>query len=118
LNLFKQMAEKSPRIQNAIAFVLLFGMGALVLFVVGSDFSHWYATGELYFKRKYEHGSYTSYGEAPGMFVAALAMDLIYVVAGVALIVAAFLAPSQFRKKQQARLASPEKSPPHPWRPE
>jgi hypothetical protein len=110
------MTGKSLRVQNAIAFALLFGLGAFILLVSGYDFYHWYATGNLYAPSKYDHhGRYVSYGETPGLFLAACAKSLIGAVAGIVFIVQAFRAPSEFREKQQARLASLKKSPPHHW---
>lgn len=112
------MTGKSPRVPNAIAFALLSGMGAFLLFVVGHDVHHWYTTGTIYYASKYghDHGSYVSYGEAPVRFLAACANSLLCAVAGVFFVVAAFIAPSRFQKEEEAGLASPRRSPPHPWR--
>lgn len=117
-SLFKQMTGKSQRVPNAIAFVLLFGMGAFLLFVVGHDVHHWYTTGTIYYSSKHghEHSSYVSYHEMPVRFLAACANSLLCVIAGVFFVVAAFMAPSRFRNKEATRLASPRKSLPHPWR--
>ena len=117
--LFNQMAGKSLRVQNAIALALLFALGAFILLVSCYDFYHWCVTGNLYAPSKYDHhGRYVSYGETPGLFLAACAKSLIGAVAGIVFIVQAFRAPSEFRKKEQARLASLKQSPPHPWRPD
>ena len=110
------MTGKSPRVPNAIAFVLLSGMGAFLLFVVGHDFHHWYTTGTIYYSSKYGHhdGSYVSYGEMPVHFLAACVQSLLFAVGGVFFVAAAFIGPSHFRKKEET--ASMKKSPPHPWR--
>jgi hypothetical protein len=97
-----------------ISFVL-FSTGVFLLAVAGSDLYHWYATGNLWFPSKYSHGIYTTYSEAPGLFVAAFMKNLLLAVAGIVIIVGAFILPSQLRKKQQARLASKPSPPPHPW---
>lgn len=113
------MTGKSLRVQNAIAFALLFGLGAFLLLVSGSDLYHWYGTGNFYAPSRYDHhGRYAWYGETPGLFLAACAKSLIGAAVGIVFIVQAFRAPSEFRKKEQARLASLKKSPPHPWRPD
>jgi hypothetical protein len=103
------------RNQSVISFVFLSSLGVFLLAVAGSDFYHWYATGNLWFPSKYDHGIYTTYSKAPGLFVAAFMKNLLLTVAGIVIIVAAFISPSQLRKKEQARLASIQKSPPHPW---
>lgn len=99
--------------------MLLFGLiGAGSLAIAGSDFYDWYFTGALYAPFKYSHGIYTSYSEAPGLFVAAVFKNLLILVTGLVCVVAACTAPSSFRKKERARLASLKKWPPHPWRPD
>jgi hypothetical protein len=109
------MARNSPLVKGTILFVLVFSLiGVFLLAVAGSDFYHWYFTGNLYFPAKYGQGANTSYSEVPGLFVAAFIKNLGLIVMGIVSIVAACMAPSHFRKKEQARLAAKEAQPSHP----
>jgi hypothetical protein len=115
LGLLKLMTRNSSLVKGTIPFVLMFSLGGVFLLAVaGSDFYHWYFNGNLYFPSKYDHGVYTSYDEAPGLFVAAFLKNLGLVMMGIVFIVAACTAPSRFRKKERARLAAKEAQPPHP----
>ena len=115
------MARNSRLAKGTIPFVLVFSLiGVFSLAVAGSDFYDWYFTGSLYFPAKYGHGVYTSYSEAPGLFVAAAFKNLLVLVVGFVCAVAACTAPSSFRKKEQSRLAAKEaqpSAPPWPRRP-
>ena len=113
----KQMTGKTSLVQIAIAFVFLFGTGTFLICIAGSDFYDWYATGNLYVPSKHGHGMYASYGETPGLVIAAFVKNFTVAAAGIALVAGAFVMPSQLRKKGWARFASQERSPPHPWRP-
>jgi hypothetical protein len=113
--MLKLMTQNSLLAKSAISFVIFSSLGVFLLAVAGSDFYDWYATGNLWFPSRYDHGSYTTYSKAPGLFVAAFMKNLTLTVAGVVCIVGAFISPSQLRKKEQARLASIQKSSPHPW---
>lgn len=106
------MARNFPLAKGTIPCMLAFGLiGAFSLAVAGSDFYDWWFTGNLYAPAKYSHGIYT-YSDAPGLFAAAVLKNLLILTAGVVCIVAACIAPSFFRKREQARLAKAQ--PPHP----
>jgi hypothetical protein len=115
------MTLNSPLAKGTIPSVLVLGlMGLFSLWVAGDDFYNWYVTGRLYFPAKYGHGVYASYGEARGLFLAAVLKNLTAMVVGTVTIVAACVAPSFLRKKEQARLAAKEaqlRHPPWPRRP-
>jgi hypothetical protein len=109
------MTSNSPLAKGTIPFVLGFSLiGLFSLWAAGDDFYHWYVTGYLYFPAKYGHGVYASYGEVRGLFVAAVLKNLLVTAVGIVTIVAACTAPSFFRKKEQARLASKEAQLQHP----
>lgn len=110
------MIRNSSVVKGTIPFVLVFSLlGIYFIWVAGSDFYHWYFTGNLYSPAKYSHGQYTSYSEVPGLFAAAVLKNLGFWAVGIACIVAAYTAPSYFRKKEQSRLAANEAQPPPPW---
>jgi hypothetical protein len=113
--LLKLMARDFSLTKGTIPFVVGFSLlGVFLLAFAGSDFYHWYFTGNLYLPFRHNHGAYTSYREVPGRFVVAVLANLRVVVAGIVAIVAACTAPSYFRMKERARLAANEAQPPHP----
>lgn len=95
---------------------VLLSIGVFLLAVAGSDLYHWYETGNLWYPSKYSLGFYTTYGQAPGMFVAALVKNLLLTVGAIVIILGGFILPSQLRRRQQAHLAAIKPpSPPYPW---
>ncbi|BAM91602.1 minor structural protein 3 [Bradyrhizobium oligotrophicum S58] len=111
------MIQNVSLAKGTIPFVLVFSLlGVFLLVIAGSNFYHWYSTGNLYFPAKYSDGVYTSYDQAPGLFVAAVLKNLLVLAAGLVSIIAAWAAPSYFRKKEQARLAEKKAQPSgSPW---
>jgi hypothetical protein len=111
------MIQSPLLVKGTVSFALVFSLlGAYFLWVAGSDFYDWYFTGNIYVPAKYSDGQYTSYSGLPGLFMAAVLKNLIILAAGIACIVAACIAPSHFRKREQARLAAKEaQPPPAPW---
>jgi hypothetical protein len=102
-------------VQSVIVFVFLSAMGAAVIGLSCLNLYHWYLTGALWVPGKYSKGWFTTSGEAPVLFVFTFGVYLLFIVVGTALIALGITSPAGYRKRQQARLASKEKPPPHPW---
>ena len=104
-------------VQSVIVFVLVSAMGVFVIVPAVSQLHHWYLTGDLWVITKWGRGPgwYTTFSEAPVLFALTFGMYMLYVGVGFAIVWIAFFGPSHYRKKQQTRLASKPKPPPHPW---
>lgn len=115
LRVAQSMAQSSSSAKGTVLFMLVFSLiGAFSLAVAGSDFYHWWFTGNLYFPAKYGHGVYASHAEAPELFAAAVLKNLLILVMGVVCVLAACTAPSFSRRREQARLATTKVRPSHP----
>ena len=109
--------QNSFKVQSVIAFAILPAMGVSVIGLSCLNLYHWYLTGDLWVASKYSPGFLTTFSEAPVLFVLTFGMCLLFIGAGILLIALSIIGPARYRKQQQARLASKEKQPPHPWPP-
>jgi hypothetical protein len=76
--------------KGVIASVGVPAMGLLVIAYACFHLHHWYLTGDLWVPAKYGQGWYTTYNDAPVVFVITLGLYLLFAGVGISIITRRF----------------------------
>jgi hypothetical protein len=105
----------TPRKAFVIGNLLSAGFGALIITKLGSEFYHWYLTGDLWMISRRGLGRYVSYNQFPVEVISALCVYSLILALGILCLGAAIINPMYYwrRLMQKDQTASlPSDTPP------